>query len=244
MLATARLRRLVPYALEFAADERRSFSAPMRYHASASTPLAFLRRALPPCRTNSAIHDFTADRSASKTSCLRSWKASLTAVQSMKWLYLPQLVISPDSHNIDLLITQLPHSPKSTARAPLGSLEGTSAFPEVTPALHFPEKCLWSYLLVPSHVSSQSPFVLIPANSLASFAILPLLHSVGDFNRFSLFPGLANSANRQNPYRANSIWIQARTTNIAHSCTSAMAPIQELLALQASLQKQRNITSH
>jgi len=37
----ARLRRLVSYALESAADRRRVFSAPMRYHASASTPLAF-----------------------------------------------------------------------------------------------------------------------------------------------------------------------------------------------------------
>jgi hypothetical protein len=91
-------------------------------------------------------------------------------------------------------------------------------------------------------ISPEPCLITIPARSSsckqpASFAILPLRHSVGDFNRFSLFPRLANSANRQNLYRANSILIQARTTNIAHSCTSAMAPIQELLAPQAYCRK-------
>jgi len=91
-------------------------------------------------------------------------------------------------------------------------------------------------------ISPEPCLITIPACSSsckqpASFAILPLLHSVGDFNRFSLFPGLANSANRQNPYRANSILIQARTTNIAHSSTSAMAPIQELLACRLPCRK-------
>lgn len=91
-------------------------------------------------------------------------------------------------------------------------------------------------------ISPEPCLITIPARSSsckqpASFAILPLRHSVGDFNRFSLFPGLANSANRQNPYRANSILIQARTTNIAHSSTSAMAPIQELLARRLPCRK-------
>ena len=62
-----------------------------------------LRRALPPCRTNSAIHDFSADRSSSRPRAfgLESFAHGCSVNEVA---YLPQLVISPDSHNIDLVI--------------------------------------------------------------------------------------------------------------------------------------------
>lgn len=78
----------------------------MRYHASASTSLAFY--AVLCHHVALTAPSMTSLPTAHLPDLVPSvWKASLTAVQSMKWLYLPQLVISPDPNNIDLVICSI-----------------------------------------------------------------------------------------------------------------------------------------
>jgi hypothetical protein len=130
----------VPYALEFAADERRSFSAPMRYHASASTPLAFYAVL---CHHVALLTPFMTSLPTAHLPGARAsaWERFAHGCSVNEMAYCIELIISPDPHNKSPVICSLSaFSRKHRSCSARVRLKEPSALHEATSRAPFPTR--------------------------------------------------------------------------------------------------------